>query len=228
MVCGPHFIISTMQAGTTPIFNGFGMTGPSSNRESNPQNLLVSARSSLSWPFTISRGYWGPIRHQGAPSEALTLDASRALTDTESRYAIIEKEMLAIVFALEKCHQFTYGRPVIVHSDHKPLHAITRKPLDRAPKRLQSMLILALAYDIEVNYLKKILLADTLSRAYMKDTKYKQEELETVNAVNYLPMQAEKIADIRAKTKEDNVQSSLKTTIQQGWPEQDEVLNLIK
>ena len=136
--------------------------------------------------------------------------------------------MLAIVFALEKCHQFTYGRPVIVYSDHKPLHAFTRKPLDRAPKRLQSMLILALAYDIEVNYLKKMLLADTLSRAYMKDTKYKQEELETVNAVNYLPMRAEKIADIRAKTKEDNVLSSLKTTIQQGWPEKDEVLNLIK
>ena len=156
--------------------------------------------------------------------------ASRALTDTESRYAIIEKEMLAIVFALEKWHQFTYGRPVIVHSDHKPLHAITRKPLDRAPKRLQSMLIRALAYDIEVNYLegKKMLLADTLSRAYMKDTKYKQEELETVNAVNYLPMRAEKIADIRAKTKEDDVLSTLKTTIQQGWPKKDEVPILIK
>ena len=29
-----HFIVSTMQAGTTPIFNIFGMTGPSTNRES--------------------------------------------------------------------------------------------------------------------------------------------------------------------------------------------------
>ena len=33
--------------------------------------------------------------------------ASRALTDVETRYAIIEKEMLAVVFALEKWHQFT-------------------------------------------------------------------------------------------------------------------------
>ena len=70
MFRGPHFIVSTMQAGTTPIFNVFGMTGPSSNRESNPQILLVSAGSPLSLPFTISRGYWGPIRHQGAPSGA--------------------------------------------------------------------------------------------------------------------------------------------------------------
>ena len=52
--------------------------------------------------------------------------ASHALTDTESRYAIIEKEMLAIVYALEKWHQFTYGRPVVLHSDHKLLHAIKR------------------------------------------------------------------------------------------------------
>ena len=74
MFRGPHFIVSTMQAGTTPIFNVFGMTGPSSNRESNPQILLVSAGSPLSSPFTISRGYWGPIRYQGAPSRAPTPD----------------------------------------------------------------------------------------------------------------------------------------------------------
>ena len=48
MFCGPHFIISTMQAGTTPIFKVFGMTGPSTNQESNPQILLVSAGSPLS------------------------------------------------------------------------------------------------------------------------------------------------------------------------------------
>ena len=45
MFRGPYFIVSTMQAGTTPIFTVFGMTGPSINRESNPQILLVSAGS---------------------------------------------------------------------------------------------------------------------------------------------------------------------------------------
>ena len=38
------------------IFEVFGMTGPSTNRESNPQNLFGS-RAPLSSPFTISRGY---------------------------------------------------------------------------------------------------------------------------------------------------------------------------
>ena len=52
--------------------------------------------------------------------------ASRALSDTETRYATIEKEMLAIVFALEKWHQYTFGRPLTVYSDHKPLEAIMK------------------------------------------------------------------------------------------------------
>ena len=50
--------------------------------------------------------------------------ASRALTDTETRYAPIEREMQAVVFALEKFNQYVYGRPVTVISDHKPLEAI--------------------------------------------------------------------------------------------------------
>ena len=36
MFKGPNFIPSTMQAGTTPIFNVFGMTRPCTNRELNP------------------------------------------------------------------------------------------------------------------------------------------------------------------------------------------------
>ena len=58
--------------------------------------------------------------------------------------------MLAIVFAPEKWHQFTYGRSVIVNSDHKPLEAITKKSLDKAHKRMQEMVLRALAYDVEV------------------------------------------------------------------------------
>ena len=52
MFRGPFFIVSTMQSETTLIFNVFGMTRPSSDRESNPQILLVSAGSPLLLPFT--------------------------------------------------------------------------------------------------------------------------------------------------------------------------------
>lgn len=46
--------------------------------------------------------------------------ASRAMTETKCRYAQIEKELLAIVFALEKFHQYTYGRSVNIQTDQKP------------------------------------------------------------------------------------------------------------
>jgi hypothetical protein len=35
---------------------------------------------------------------------------SHSLTETETRYSQIEKEMLAIVFALDKFHQYAFGR----------------------------------------------------------------------------------------------------------------------
>ena len=36
LFCGPYFILSTKQAGTTLIFNIHGMTGPSTYQELNP------------------------------------------------------------------------------------------------------------------------------------------------------------------------------------------------
>ena len=75
--------------------------------------------------------------------------ASRALSDAETRYARIE-ELLAVVFGLEKFHQYTYGRPVTVQSDHKPLEVIVKKPVYNAPKRLQRLLLRLLVYDVNL------------------------------------------------------------------------------
>jgi len=53
--------------------------------------------------------------------------ASRALTSSEKNYAQIEKEMLAVVYALEKFHHYTNGRLTQVITDHKPLVTISSK-----------------------------------------------------------------------------------------------------
>lgn len=66
---------------------------------------------------------------------------SRALTETERQYTQIEKEMLAIIFSLEKFHQYTYRCHVKIQSDHKPLESILQKPLACAPRRLQGMML---------------------------------------------------------------------------------------
>ena len=54
--------------------------------------------------------------------------ASRALTQTETRYTQIDKELLAIVFACEKFDKYIFGRDVVhVETDHKPLEEIFKK-----------------------------------------------------------------------------------------------------
>ena len=61
--------------------------------------------------------------------------ASRSLTNSESNYAPIELECLAIVFAMNKFDQYVFGLPnVTIHCDHRPLEAIMRKSLLAAPK----------------------------------------------------------------------------------------------
>ena len=55
------------------------------------------------------------------------------MTETETRYAQIEKEILAVLFGLEKFNTYTYGRPIHVQSDHKTLEMIVNKPLYKAP-----------------------------------------------------------------------------------------------
>jgi hypothetical protein len=98
--------------------------------------------------------------------------ASRSMTATQVRYAQIEKELLAVVFACERFHQYIYGKTVEVHSDHKPLESILKKPLATAPARLQRMLLRLQKYDINLVYKQGKLLqvADTLSRAQLAET----------------------------------------------------------
>ena len=151
--------------------------------------------------------------------------ASRALTETERRYAQIEKEMLAIVFSLERFNQNTFGRHVSVESDHKPLEVILQKPLSRAPRRLQSMMMRLQKNDFTVHYErgKNMYLADMLSRAFLPFECDDGDDLEFVNMVNYLHVSDERIDEIKGETRKDHSLRSLSETILKGWPEEKKV-----
>ena len=90
--------------------------------------------------------------------------ASKSLTDTETRYANIERELLAIVFACQQFSTYLLGRSFVAESDHKPLEMIAMKNLANAPPRLQRMLLER--YDVTIKYRpgKEMQLADALSR----------------------------------------------------------------
>ena len=50
--------------------------------------------------------------------------ASRALTETEQSYSNIERELLSVIFALERFHHYVYGYIATVQTDHKPLVSV--------------------------------------------------------------------------------------------------------
>ena len=78
--------------------------------------------------------------------------ASRSLSSAERRYAQIENEMLSVLFGLSKFHHYTYGRDVTLVTDNKPLVTIRAKPLGKAPKRLQHMLLKSQEYSYQLTY----------------------------------------------------------------------------
>ncbi|XP_065925767.1 uncharacterized protein [Magallana gigas] len=47
--------------------------------------------------------------------------ASRKLQPREKAYAVIEKECLAVVWGIQKFHQYLYGREFLLETDHQPL-----------------------------------------------------------------------------------------------------------
>ena len=63
--------------------------------------------------------------------------ASRSLTETERRYAQIEKEVLAATWASEKFSDYVLGKHFELETDHKPLvPLLSNKRLDALPPRI--------------------------------------------------------------------------------------------
>ncbi|XP_046750294.1 uncharacterized protein K02A2.6-like [Diprion similis] len=124
--------------------------------------------------------------------------ASRSLTETdnETRYAEIEKELLAVIFGVTKYHQYTYGRLVKIETDHKPLEAIFQKDITKVSARLQRM-------------------------AYLKTHTEDDPELSYIvhTPTNNIPMTNAKKKEIfEAATNKDRTLKTLKQLVYRGWP----------
>ncbi|XP_055633658.1 uncharacterized protein K02A2.6-like [Toxorhynchites rutilus septentrionalis] len=95
--------------------------------------------------------------------------ASRSLTAAESNYSQIEKEGMALIFAVTKFHRIIFGRRFVLEIDHKPLLAIfgSKKGIPTyTANRLQRWALTLLLYDFDIHYVSTDALghADILSR----------------------------------------------------------------
>ena len=94
---------------------------------------------------------------------------SRTLTPAEKHYSQVEKEALAIIFAVKKFHRFLFGRHFVIESDHQPLKALfgesNRIPHMGSSRIVRWALILsAYTYTIPYKSAKHLGNADALSR----------------------------------------------------------------
>ncbi|CAB3991427.1 transposon Tf2-1 poly [Paramuricea clavata] len=145
--------------------------------------------------------------------------APKALIPAESRYANIERELLAVVYGCEKFHTYLYGRQFVVESDHRPLEQIQKKNLDMAPPRLQRMLLRLQPYDCIIKYKpgKEMVIADTLSRLSPKEgDEIPGMQVKIHHLVEFTPVELQQIKDETAK---DGTLQILTEQVMQGWPD---------
>lgn len=150
--------------------------------------------------------------------------ATKALTSAQQNYPQIEKEALAIKTACTKFHEYIYGKKLTVETDHKPLESIFKKPLYKAPPRLQRIIFDVRQYSSIVVYKKgtDIPIADALSRDCKQVNNDLQEEELEVQII--LAMSKEAREEMTEAVRKDDELQTLLVFIQNGFPDTQEEL----
>jgi hypothetical protein len=92
---------------------------------------------------------------------------SRTLNDAQLNYSTTEKELLVVVFALDKFRSYLLGSTIIIYSDHAALKYLFSKK--DAKSHLIRWILLLQEFDIEIrdNKVTKNVVADHLSKLTM-------------------------------------------------------------
>ncbi len=151
---------------------------------------------------------------------------SCTLAPAEKKYSQLEKEGLAIIFAVKKFNQYLSGRHFTVYSDHQPLKYLfgeSKQVPVMAASRIQRWALTLGAYDYVIQYRpgSKMCNADALSRLPLPDGPSDTEipSLGDVNFVmNHITDTLVTATQIKMWTEKDPVLSRVHHFILHGWP----------
>ena len=79
---------------------------------------------------------------------------SRSLSDVEKKYSQTEREVLAIVWAIERLNLYLYGAHFTLITDCKPVEMILNNPMSRPPARIERWNLRLQDYDFDIQYIK--------------------------------------------------------------------------
>ncbi|KAI5621586.1 hypothetical protein C0J50_18855 [Silurus asotus] len=151
--------------------------------------------------------------------------ASKALSNTEQRYAQIEKEALASTWACERFAEFLIGKSFHIETDHKPLVPLLgSKTLNELPPRIQRLRMRLLRFSYTISHVagKNIATADVLSRAPVNCTaeglSEKDIDLYADSVMASLPATEMRLKEIREHQDKDFILQQLKKYCVEGWP----------
>ncbi|KAM7293520.1 uncharacterized protein ISCGN_026650 [Ixodes scapularis] len=145
--------------------------------------------------------------------------ASAAMTEAQQNYPQIEKEALAIRYGCRKFHQYIYGRPLTIETDHKPIESIAKKPLSKAPPRLQRLLFDVQQYAPTIVYKKgtELVIADLLSRDCIKNESagaYTND----IQVMAIVPMSPGTMEELKRDIAQDKEIQEVIQATKEGWP----------
>lgn len=103
--------------------------------------------------------------------------ASRLLSDTERRYAQVEKEALAVVWACERFRLYLAGKSFTMVTDNKAVELIYSNPKSKPPARIERWALRLMSYDFNIVHKPgKGNIADYLSRQPVDEPDVEEDE----------------------------------------------------
>lgn len=187
----------------------------------NRETIVTTDASKVGIGATLTQ-----IQNDG--TRRLVSAASRSLTDTEQRYATIEKESLGVCWAMEKFAPYILGmKNVMIETDHQPLVTLFGNMfLDRLPPRIQGFKLRLQRFQYTMKHIKGAMniTADALSRYTSAEPEL--SDTERINEIEQYVSQTinpngsdSRLEKLRADQRQDETLSRVIRFTESEWPD---------